>query len=84
MEYLLGYPEGFIPPPPLGFKSFGDASGVGYWLFKRNDWRLAMRVLRDLYEARGCSGPGEFYAKRPKIKRTRTRILITQVQGLNV
>lgn len=66
------------------YKAFGDATVVAWCVWPKKSWRVAAAYLRMCVGLVGSDGPGQQYAKHPRIKRSRYRILVTQVRGLDV
>ena len=54
-------------------------------VFPKKEWPAAAKYLRRLNDlVRHARLPGDQYVCKPWIRRTRTRILVSQVRGLDV
>lgn len=67
------------------YKVFDSGVYVIAWkVFPRSEYRTAVAYARALGHLVGSNGPGLPFARKPRIKKTKTRILVTQGRGLDV
>jgi hypothetical protein len=75
------YTEDRAPLFQHGYKTIDDACAIEWWLFPANI-RNPLAVVD--FPDGAYRGPGQTFSDRAHVRRTRTRVLVTQRTGLDI